>query len=139
MKCEYLLKAFLLFYFFIFFILFYNSFFASKELIIDMNNQLSQYETNIDYSNFNTDIKAIAFYLPQFHSIKENDIWWGKGFTEWVNVKKCKPHFEGHHQPRIPGDKLNYLDYYELTNSSIIKKQIQLARSHGIYGFAIYY
>ena len=63
MKCEYLLKAFLLFYFFIFFILFYNSFFTSKELIIDMNNQLSQYETNIDYSNFNTDIKAIAFYL----------------------------------------------------------------------------
>ena len=104
-----------------------------------MNNQIFQYEKNINYSNFNTDIKAIALYLPQYHSIKENDIWWGKGFTEWTNVRKCKPLFEGHHQPRIPGDKSNYLDYYELTNSIIIQKQIQLAKSHGIYGFAIYY
>ena len=139
MKYGYLFKAFLLFNFCIFLILLYNSFFVSRALIIDMNSQLSQYERNIDYSNLITDIKAIAFYLPQFHSIKENDIWWGKGFTEWTNVKKSKPHFEGHHQPRMPGDKLNYLDYYELTNSSIIKKQIQLAKSHGIYGFAIYY
>lgn len=104
-----------------------------------MNIQLSQYEKNLDFSNFRTNIKAIALYLPQFHSIKENDIWWGKGFTEWTNVKKSKPHFEGHHQPRIPGDKLNYLEYYELTNSNIIKKQIQLAKTHGIYGFGIYY
>ena len=45
----------------------------------------------------------------------------------------------GHHQPRIPGDKINYLDYYNLTNISVIKKQVELAKSHGIYGFAIYY
>ena len=54
-------------------------------------------------------------------------------------LQKCKPHFKGHHQPRIPGDKINYLDYYQLTNSNVIKKQIQLAKSHGIYGFGIYY
>jgi lipopolysaccharide biosynthesis protein len=108
-------------------------------LVIDINSQISQYEKNLDFSNFHSDIKAIAIYLPQFHSIKENDIWWCKGFTEWTNVKKCKPHFEGHHQPRIPGDKLNYLDYYKLTNSKIIKKQIELAKNHGIYGFGIYY
>jgi len=139
MKSVYLLKKLLTFLFNIILLVLYNYFFLNKTLIIDMNSQLPQYEGNIDYSNFKTDIKTIALYLPQFHSIKENDIWWGKGFTEWTNVKKCRPHFEGHHQPRIPGDKINYLDYYELTNSSIIKKQIQLARSHGIYGFAIYY
>ena len=132
-----LLKTVILF--FIFFILLYRAFFTSEKLVIDMNIQLPQYEKNLDFSNFRTDIKAIALYLPQFHSIKENDIWWGKGFTEWTNVKKSKPHFEGHHQPRIPGDKLNYLEYYELTNSNIIKKQIQLAKNHGIYGFGIYY
>ena len=140
MKYLNLLKALLLLcIFFIFFILLYRAFFKNKTLVIDMNSQLSQYEKNLDFSNFNSDIKAIAIYLPQFHSIKENDIWWGKGFTEWTNVKKCKSHFEGHHQPRIPGDKLNYLDYYELTNSNIIKKQIKLAKNHGIYGFGIYY
>lgn len=105
----------------------------------DFDNQISEYENNINYTNYTTDIKAIALYLPQFHSIKENDIWWGKGFTEWVNVKKCNAFYKGHHQPRIPGDKDNYLGYYELTNANVIKKQVELAKSHGIYGFAIYY
>ena len=94
---------------------------------------------NIDYSNLTTDIKAIALYLPQFHSIKENDKWWGKGFTEWTNVKSSKPLYKGHHQPRVPGDPLNYLRYYELINLEVIQKQINLAKSHGIYGFGIYY
>ena len=106
---------------------------------LDIDNQISEYENNINFSNFSTDIKAIALYLPQFHSIKENDIWWGKGFTEWVNVKKSMPFYKGHNQPRIPEDKKTYLGYYELTNASIIKKQVELAKSHGIYGFAIYY
>ena len=132
---------YLKFIFFFLFILFTFIIILKDRRIIDIDtsNQLSEYEINIDFSNFSTDIKAIALYLPQFHTIKENDKWWGKGFTEWTNVKKCKPLFKGHHQPRIPGDKINYLGYYKLTNSYIIKKQVELAKSHGLYGFAIYY
>ena len=75
--------------------------------------------------------------MPQFHRIKENDKWWGKGFTEWTNIKKAKPLFSGHYQPRIPLKE--YLGYYHLTDSEVIKKQVKLAKSHGIYGFGIYY
>ena len=111
----------------------------AKIILIELNNEISYYENNIDFSNYSSDIKPIALFLPQFHSIKENDKWWGKGFTEWKNVKKGKPLYEGHHQPRIPGDQEHYLGYYELTKSEIMKKQIELAKSHGIYGFGIYY
>ena len=114
--------------------------FLLKEIIfIDIDNHISLYEENIDFSNNITDIKTIALYLPQYHSIKENDKWWGKGFTEWKNVKKAKSLYKGHHQPRIPGDETNYLGYYNLTNPETIKKQVKLAKSHGIYGFGIYY
>ena len=93
----------------------------------------------MDFSDLKTQIKAIALYLPQFHSIEENDKAWGKGFTEWTNVKKSRPLFKGHHQPRIPGDTYGYLSYYDLTNIQVIKSQVKLAKSHGIYGFGIYY
>ena len=132
-----LLKTLLILYIFI--ILLYNYYFENKILFIEKDNQLYLYEENINFTNFSTDIKAIALYLPQFYRTKENDMWWGKGFTEWTNVKKSKPHFKGHHQPRKPGDKKNYLNYYNLTSSTIFKKQIELAKNHGIYGFAIYY
>ena len=106
---------------------------------INIDNQFIVFEDNIDYSNYSTDIKAIALYLPQYHFIKENNIWWGENFTEWTNVKKAKPLYEGHHQPRKPGDEKGYLGYYLLTDSLTIKKQVKLAKSHGIYGFAFYY
>lgn len=95
----------------------------------------SFYQENIDFSGKNSDIKTLAFYLPQFHTFKENDEWWGKGFTEWVNAKKSLPRFKGHYQPRLPHDDIGY---YDLTNIESIKKQVKLAKEHGIYGFCFY-
>ena len=89
-----------------------------------------------DFSGFKTDIKPLALYLPQFHTFPENDKWWGKGFTEWTNVRKARPRYKGHNQPRIPHPDIGY---YNLTNIETLKKQVALARWHGIYGFAIYY
>lgn len=80
-------------------------------------------------------MKIIPVYLPQFHTIPENDEWWGKDFTEWVNVKNAKPLFEGHNQPRVP---LNN-NYYDLSDVETLKWQCRLAKEHGIYGFCMYH
>lgn len=96
----------------------------------------SEYQKNIDYSNKTTDIKTLAFYLPQYHTFKENDEWWGKGFMEWTNTKKALPRFDGHYQPRIPHKDIGY---YTLDNKETIIKQVELAKMHGLYGFCFYY
>lgn len=80
-------------------------------------------------------MKIIAFYLPQFHTFPENDQWWGKGFTEWNNVKKAKSIFEGHNQPKIPSNN----NYYNLLENDVIKWQVDLAKKYGIYGFCYYH
>lgn len=79
--------------------------------------------------------RVITFYLPQFHSIPENDEVWGKGFTEWDNVRAAKPFFKEHNQPRIPMNN----DYYNLLNEDVILKQTKIAKENNIFGFCIYH
>jgi glycosyltransferase involved in cell wall biosynthesis len=76
----------------------------------------------------------LAYYLPQFHRVPENDAWWGKGFTDWTNLGRALPRFVGHVQPRVPRD----LGYYSLDDAATLKRQIDMAKGAGLSGFVFY-
>lgn len=80
-------------------------------------------------------VKVVAFHLPQFHCIPENDEWWGKGFTEWTNVKQGVKQYKGHYQPRIPYNH----EYYDLLNIKDLSKQMRLARQYNVDAFCYYH
>lgn len=80
-------------------------------------------------------MKVLAMYLPQFHRVKENDEWWGKGYTDWISTKKALPYFEGHNEPRVPQDN----NYYDLLSKDTMMWQADLMHQYGIDGMCIYH
>ncbi len=79
--------------------------------------------------------QVLAFYLPQFHAIAENDAWWGRGFTEWTSAARAMPRFDGHYQPRVPRD----LGHYRLEGTATMHRQVEMARGAGLSGFVHYF
>ena len=126
----------------IYYLLSYKNFdtFEPKK-IIQIDNKINEiiYENDIDYSNCSTNVNAIAIYFPQFVYIKNNYHFENKEFEDWKIIEKKRPLFKGHHQPRIKDKKYFNLELKNFSITEFIKKQIKLAKNHGLYGFGIIY
>jgi len=95
--------------------------------------EFEEHEFNLRDTELDT--KLLAYYLPQFHPFKENNEWWGNGFTEWTNATSARSRFKGHHQPHLPRD----LGYYDLRSIDTMYQQADLAKKSGIFGWCFYY
>ena len=128
---------------FVIFLLYFISSYEPETRVpldIDNNYNSSEFEQNIDFSNYSTEIKTIALYLPRFQNISETFRGLKIILNEWKNMNIITLESNlSYHYPRVPGDEEGYLGYYDTRYEKMVKKQVELARSHGIYGFGIYY